>query len=133
MSNDESPLRARRRRHQRYVEPPPRAPAEDPTLPSLSPPDQAYCPVLHHATGRPWCSLVDCGRCVHLEERLLDVNPYYLWVCSNCSAEHAALPFWTDGNCDTCGEYSVVLALAIPRDGVTPLPYDLLDAAEHEE
>lgn len=72
---------------------------------------KAYCPLV----GRN-CVDIDCGRC----ETLNSAFEEKIWLCSDCSSLEGIqlAPFWHDGDCDACGEYSIVLTLAtlLPDD-----------------
>lgn len=104
---------------------------------------QAFCPLLHADNeGDEWrvgrCSQPRCQDCAHLAyrlnfpstwpdwppfDRLRKIRPidYSVgWVCSDCSNElpRARWPgFYSDGLCDRCGEYSIVLQVVL-----VPLP-----------
>lgn len=71
---------------------------------------KAYCPIIARN-----CVVVDCGRCEVLKEEF----PERMWLCSDCIRLDGIklVPFWHDGNCDCCGEYSIVLCMAtLPPD-----------------
>lgn len=82
---------------------------------SISESKKAFCPLLSRN-----CVEVDCGRCSTLDAKF----PEKVWLCSYCSDLEGfnLFPFWHDGNCDCCSEYSIVLTLATlqPDDPKTP-------------
>lgn len=67
---------------------------------------KAYCPLIERN-----CVTVDCGNCPTLNREF----PDKIWLCSECIEldGFSLKPFWHDGNCDCCDEYSVVLCMAI--------------------
>ena len=69
----------------------------------------AFCPVLMNATGRGYCKDPRCGDCGWLSQ---EYGTGY-WYCSTCAAEEKVRPFWADGNCSRCGQYSPVLVLLV--------------------
>ena len=73
-----------------------------------------FCPVREWAGSSPYCDYVDCGRCDHLQDFLFEEEPEYLWLCTHCSSKLRVLPYWTDGDCEGCGLYSAILAVASP-------------------
>ena len=68
---------------------------------------KAFCPFIVRN-----CVEVDCGRCTTLDE----YSPAdKVWGCWECTGGFELWPFWHDGYCDNCGEYSIVLIMAIPK------------------
>jgi len=72
---------------------------------------KAFCPLI----GRN-CVEVDCGRCSTLDLEF----PEKVWICSDCADLEGfkLYPFWHDGKCTCCDEYSIVLCMAtlLPDD-----------------
>ena len=74
----------------------------------------AFCHLLQDHNGTGMCGDADCGRCEILNDVLEDRQPDHSWLCSNCVQLREPQPYWTDGVCPGCGEYSIVLILAFP-------------------
>jgi len=53
------------------------------------------------------CAYIDCRNCAYRPEG-------GRWLCTGCVRDGRSLPYWTDGACDSCGGYSIVLALEVP-------------------
>jgi len=67
----------------------------------------AYCPARREAAGVGSCAYIDCRNCAYRPEG-------GRWLCTGCVRDGRSLPYWTDGACDSCGGYSIVLALEVP-------------------
>lgn len=105
-----SPLaELRARTSPRLLRPPPELEV-DPTAEGASA-NASYCPVRSWHADERMCADVRCGECRFLRTEV----PEQTWVCSSCTAGLLSLPYWKEGECDVCGEESIVLRLAVPR------------------
>ena len=68
----------------------------------------AWCPLIDRL-----CGMVNCADCTALERYY--INCTQSWFCSVCArlVDGERQPYWTDGHCEECGDYSIVLSLVV--------------------
>lgn len=104
-----SPLLARIYEGAKGLRRPGHVPAEI-AVPS-TPAKLAFCPLRKEATGTGMCDEVTCRTCPHLLARVEDAQTR--WLCSDCTVGRTVEAYFADGNCEDCGDYSIVLALTL--------------------
>lgn len=90
-----------------------RRPGDVPTemaVPS-TPAKLAFCPLRKEATGVGMCDEVTCRDCPILRVRIEDAITR--WCCSGCTTGRKVEAYYADGNCEDCGDYSIVLVLTL--------------------